>query len=99
MGSGASAEAGAAGRKIEEHWNLGKKLGKGSFATVFLATKVNPEDPASKHIPNQVAIKRIIKASVPAADLPLLGIEVEIMRKVSAGVSAHVLRLLECDGG
>ena len=85
MGSGASAEAGVEGRKIDDCWKLGKKLGKGSFATVFVAHKLDPEDERMKHIPNEVAVKRIIKANVPAADLPLLGIEVEIMRKVSIG--------------
>ena len=83
MGSGASTEAGVSSRNINEYWKFGKKLGKGSFATVFLATKVNPDDESMKHIPETVAVKRIIKANVPAADLPLLGIEVEIMRKVS----------------
>lgn len=51
--------------RVDERWDLGKKIGEGGFSTVYRATRKVREDGGHKLLPEEVAIKVILKRPEP----------------------------------
>lgn len=96
---GASGSSGVLKKEeCSKYWTVSKKvLGKGSFATVRSATKVNNGDPERSEYPAQVAAKIIDKATCTHEDLPLLKDEVDIMLKIKNKGCVQLYEMFESD--
>eukprot|EP00944_MAST-04C_sp_MAST-4C-sp1_P012946 g12946.t1 len=95
MGSGSS---GLKRNECSKYWRVSKKiLGKGSFATVRRAIKVNLHDTDRKEYPEEVAAKIIDKKSCASDVLPTLKDEVKIMLKINDAGCVRLYEIFESD--
>jgi cell division control protein 7 len=50
---------------LAEHFQVHRKVGEGTFSSVFLGTLKNI-DPNSKYVPRQFAIKHLVPTTLPS---------------------------------
>ena len=98
-------------QEVSKFWKLNRKiLGKGSFAEVRSATKVDEADELRVLFPHEVAAKIIDKSKLSQLDLPNLMDEVDVMGKIKHKgcvklyeifqSESHLVLMLElCRGG
>jgi calcium/calmodulin-dependent protein kinase I len=84
--------------EVSKFWSVSKKvLGKGSFATVRKATKLDKDDVARADFPQEVAAKIIDKGTCTNEDLPLLKDEVDIMLKIKDKGCVQLYEMFESE--